>query len=79
MRNPFQKQNNTALIATISIGALAAGTIAYLFLTENGGNMRGNLGRSIKEHLKNTAADLVSNKTFIPKKAAKAIADHLAK
>jgi len=79
MRNPFQKQNNTALVATISIGALAAGTLAYLFLTEAGEHMHDSLKRTIKEHLKNRAADIISKKTIIPQKAAKALADHLAK
>jgi hypothetical protein len=79
MRNPFQKPNNTALIATISISALTAGTIAFLFLTEEGENIRGNLSRTIKENLKNKAADLINRKTIIPQKVAKILADHLAK
>ncbi|MES2429283.1 MAG: hypothetical protein V4560_20035 [Bacteroidota bacterium] len=78
MRNPFQKQNNTALVATISISALTAGTMAFLFLTEEGENIRGNLLRAIKEQLKNKAADLINRKTIIPQKVAKIVADHLA-
>jgi hypothetical protein len=79
MRNPFQKQNNTALIATISIGALTAGTIAFLFLTEEGENIRRNLSQTIKGNLKSKAADLISRKTIIPQKVAKMIAGHLTK
>lgn len=44
MKNPFQKEDHTVLIAGLVIGAAAAGTAAYLFLTENGGEIRRTIG-----------------------------------
>lgn len=43
MKNPFEKNDHKVLIAGIAIGALAAGAAAYLFLTETGKEVRGQL------------------------------------
>jgi len=40
MKNPFARHDNTALIASLAIGSVAAGAAAYLFMTEKGNNMR---------------------------------------
>lgn len=40
MKNPFEKKDNTALVAGIAIGAVAAGAAAYLILTEKGSGIR---------------------------------------
>jgi hypothetical protein len=47
MKNPFKKQNNTALIAIGVTGAAAAGAIAYLYLTDSGSNTRNKLSDSL--------------------------------
>ena len=47
MNSPFKKQDNSALIAGIIISSVAAGTIAYLFTTENGNEVR----KQLKEKL----------------------------
>lgn len=43
MKNPFEKNDHKVLIAGIVIGSLAAGAAAYLFLTETGKEVRGQL------------------------------------
>jgi gas vesicle protein len=48
MRNPFKKDNHTALIGAIVIGTVAAGAIAFLFLTELGDDTRKSLKKKIK-------------------------------
>ncbi len=40
MGNIFSRRNNRELIAPVAIGSAAAGTLAYLFFTENGTNFR---------------------------------------
>ncbi|NNU34348.1 hypothetical protein HK413_09700 [Mucilaginibacter sp. S1162] len=47
MKNPFVKQNNTALIALGITGAAAAGAIAYLYLTDSGNNTRNKISDSV--------------------------------
>ncbi len=77
MKNPFERQNHTILFATIAVSTLAAGAIAFLFLTEKGGDTRKSLKKKIKKIAKNTAVDAVAKKTKIKKKAVKAVADHI--
>ncbi|WP_448697523.1 hypothetical protein ACFGVR_12625 [Mucilaginibacter sp. AW1-3] len=43
MKNPFVKQNNGAVAISIALGSVAAGAAAYLFLTERGTGIRGQL------------------------------------
>ncbi|QEC79455.1 hypothetical protein [Mucilaginibacter ginsenosidivorax] len=79
MKNPFvKKQDHTFLIASIAVGALAAGAVAYLFLTDDGADNRKKLERTIKKSFKKAAADVVEQKTILSKKTAKVVADHLA-
>lgn len=40
MKNPFEKNDHKVLIAGIAVGAIVAGTAAYLFLTETGSEIR---------------------------------------
>lgn len=90
MKNPFVKQNNTALIALGITGAAAAGAIAYLYLTDSGNNTRNKISDTIsgeidklaetfKNSFKDLAAGIVSDKTHVSKKTVKAVADHLVK
>ena len=75
MKNPFVKNDQTGLIAAIFLGSLAAGAIAYLYLTEDGEQTRGKLKKKMKEKAKDVAASAVSKKTGISKKLAKKAAD----
>ena len=79
MKNPFEKQNHTGLIAGIVISSLAAGAIAYLFLTDKGKDTRKSMKKKIKKVAKNAAIDAISKKTKINKKAVKGVADHIVK
>ncbi len=45
MKNPFKKETNTTLIAAIVVAGVAAGAIAFFFLTEKGQDTR----RSLQE------------------------------
>lgn len=78
MKNPFERQNHTLLFAAIAVTTLAAGAVAFLFLTEKGGDTRKSLKKKIKKIAKNAAADAVAKKTKVKKKAVKAAADHIA-
>ena len=40
MGNIFSRRDNRELIVPVAIGSAAAGTLAYLFLTETGSNLR---------------------------------------
>ncbi len=77
MKNPFKK-DNTTLIAAIAVASVAAGAVAYLFLTENGHDARKSMKKKIKSIAKDAAADAVKY-TRISKKAVKAVADHMVK
>jgi len=77
MKNPFATQNNTGLIAAVLLGSAAAAAIAYLFLTDSGAAARGKFKKKAKAKARNLAAKAVSKKTGLPKKAVKALADHV--
>jgi len=79
MKNPLAKQNNSSMIAAILIGSIAAGTIAYLYLTESGDHLLGDMKKKFKETAKDVASGAISNKTGISKKLIKKLADHVVK
>lgn len=79
MKNPFEKDNKTTLILGAAIVSVAAGAIAFLFLTETGSNERKDLKRKVKSMAKKAAVDAISKKTKIEKKAVEAVADHVVK
>jgi hypothetical protein len=79
MKNPFVKQDNTALIVAIAAGAVTAGAIAYLYLTESGAQARENIFHKIKDEAKNLASGFISAKTGIHKHTVKKVADHIVK
>ncbi|HEY9534580.1 MAG TPA: YtxH domain-containing protein [Mucilaginibacter sp.] len=90
MKNPFKKQNNTALIALGVTGAAAAGAIAYLYLTDSGNNTRNKISdsvsetidkisHSLKDEFKNIASAFISKKAGVSKRTVKAVADHVSK
>jgi len=78
MKNPFKKKDNTAIIATIAVASIAAGAVAYLFLTESGNGVRAGLTKKIKAIAKDAAVEAVNKYAKIPKKVAKAAAEHVA-
>ncbi len=79
MKNPFERQNYTVLFTAIAITTLAAGAIAFLFLTEKGEDTRKSLKKKIKKIAKDAAIDAVTKKTRIKRKAVKVVADHIDK
>jgi hypothetical protein len=91
MKNPFVKKNNhTILIALGVTGAAAAGAIAYLYLTDNGNTTRDKisdnldggwdkLGKTLKNTFYDMVASIISDKTPVSKRAAKAVVEHVNK
>ncbi|QJD96188.1 hypothetical protein HH214_10415 [Mucilaginibacter robiniae] len=78
MKNPFEKEDHTVLISSIAIGALVAGGLAYLYLTENGRKSREAIGHKIKDEAKDLASGVISGKTGIGKDKVKKVADFVA-
>ncbi len=79
MKTLFKEKNNTTLVLAIAGGTVAAGTLAYLYLTESGASARAGIFHKIKNEAKNLAAGIISNKTGIHKQAVKRVADHVVK
>lgn len=79
MKNPFEKNNHTTLIVAAAIVSVAAGAVAFLFLTERGNDARKSLKKKIKSIAKDAAVEAIHKKTKISKKAVKAVADHVVK
>ena len=77
MKNPFEKENHTVLFAAIAIAGLAAGAIAFLYLTEKGNNARKGLKKKIKGIAKDATVNAISKKTRIKKKVVKTAADEV--
>ena len=71
MKNPFEKESHTGLIAGLIIGGAVAAGLAYLFLTEDGEEVLEGLIHEIKDMAKNMAAGIISDKTGISKPTAK--------
>jgi hypothetical protein len=76
MKNPFEKDNKTILIVAAAFVSVAAGALAFLFLTEKGTDARKDLKKKLKSMAKNGAADAIIKKAKIKKKAIEAVADH---
>jgi hypothetical protein len=77
MKNPFQKEDNSGIIIAAGIAALAAGALAYLFLTESGSKTRKSIKHRLSAEVKDMAASAVSKKTGIKKKTLKKAADQV--
>ena len=67
------------LIVTLFAGAVIAGTIAYLYLTESGAGARKSLKHKLKKEGRDLAAGIISDRTGIKKKTLKKVADHVVK
>jgi hypothetical protein len=79
MKNPFVKQKNTGLIAVASVVAAAgAGTLAYLYLTESGNDVRNSISHKLKDEFKNLVSNFISGKTCLSKHTVKTVADHVS-
>jgi gas vesicle protein len=79
MKNPFKKEDHTGLYVGISIGVAAGIALGYLFLTDKGTQYRRQITRKVKEGVSDTAAEIIDQKTIIPKKAAKVATDTVIK
>ena len=79
MKNPFKKSDHTVLIAGIAIASVAAGALAYLFLSESGDETRKSLKKKIKEIAKDAATDIIQKKDKLSKKTSEAVADEAVK
>lgn len=69
MKNPFKKSDHTVIIAGIAIASVAAGALAYLFLSESGDETRRNLKKKIKQIAKDTVSEIIDKKDKLSKKA----------
>lgn len=77
MKNLFKKEDNTGLIVAVVAGAVLAGTLAYLFLTESGSEVIKSVKHKLKDEAKDLASGIVSAKTGVKKKTVKKVADHI--
>jgi hypothetical protein len=86
MKNPFEKEDNSVLIASIVIGSVAAAGVTYLLLTETGARVREELAKQV-DRLRNliTGAeepheehviDYIHKRTKAPKSDREAILKH---
>jgi hypothetical protein len=64
-------------IVIIAAGALVAGALAYLFLTENGQDIVESFKNNLKDKAKNLAAGAISDKTGIKKRWVKKATDQI--
>lgn len=63
MKNPFEKEDNSnVLIAAALVGAIAAGTITYLYLVKKGAAFRKKMNDKAEEG-KEKAAEYLKAKT----------------
>ena len=79
MKNPFKRDDHTALVVAIAIAGIAASAFAFLYLTDKGKDARKGIAKKIKSIAKDAAVDAVSKKTRVSKKAVKEVADQVAK
>jgi gas vesicle protein len=79
MKNPFKKEDHTGLIVGIGVGVAAGVVLGWLFLTDKGTQYRKQIRTKFREGLSDTAAEVIDNKTIIPKKAAKVVTDAVIK
>jgi len=79
MKNPFEKNHNTGLIAGAVIGAVAAAAAVYLLLTDDGAETLTSIKHKAQDAVKDLASGIVSDKTGISKQTVKGAADVLVK
>lgn len=76
MKNLFEKEDNTLLIATLFAGAAIAGTVTYLYRSKRGAAARKSVNHRLKEEGKDVAAGIISGKAGIKKKTVRKVAKH---
>jgi len=62
MKNPFKKSDRTVILAGIAIASIAAGALAYLYLSESGNETRKSFKKKIKQIARDTVAEIISKK-----------------
>jgi len=77
MENPFEKKDHTTLIIALAAGALVAGAIAYLALTEDGQEAIESVKHKVIDLAKDFAAGVISDKTGVHKKNVKKVEDQI--
>lgn len=75
MKNPFEKETHTGLIAGLVVGGVVAAGLAYLFLTEDGEEILVGWKHKAREAAKDIGSGIISDKTGINKKTVKKAAD----
>jgi gas vesicle protein len=78
MKNPFNKEDHTVIFVIIGLTAVAAGAVAYLYLTEKGEDTRKSLKKKVREIAKDAAVKAISKKMGVAKKTVKKAADVVA-
>lgn len=79
MKNPLKKEDHSGLIVIIAVGALMAGALAYLLLTDSGNEVVKSVKHRLKDKAKDLASEVISKKTGVKKKLVKKAADHVTK
>ncbi|WP_342648531.1 hypothetical protein [Mucilaginibacter sp. CSA2-8R] len=79
MKNPFEKKDNSAVIFTVAISAVALGALAYLFLTDQGQETQESVKHQFKDKAKELSSNYLSNKTGVSKSFFKNLADKIVK
>jgi hypothetical protein len=79
MKNPFEKQDNSAVIFAVGITAVALGALAYLYLTDQGKGTKEAVKHQFKDKAKNLTSNYLSNKTGVSKGFFKGLADKIVK
>lgn len=79
MKNPFEKEDHTGLIVGIAVGITAGLGLGWLYLTDAGAQYRRQMTRKFREALSDTAAEVIDQKTIVPKKVAKVATDAIIK
>lgn len=79
MKNLFEKKDDTTLITVLTVAAVAAGGLSYLYFTRGGLKTRKAISHKLKDEAKNLASGFISGKTGISKKTVKKVADFFVK
>ncbi|MES2456291.1 MAG: hypothetical protein V4594_12150 [Bacteroidota bacterium] len=79
MKNPFKKEDHTGLMVGISVGIAAGIALGWLYFTDTGTQYRRQITSKVKAGISDTAAEVIDQKTIVPKKAAKVATDAVIK
>ena len=79
MKNLLEKKSNTGVVISVAFTAVAAGTVAYLYLTKSGENTRTSVRHKLKDRAKDLVSGAISKKTGISKETLRKVADFIVK